>query len=212
VVTDAEGTPFVGATVAIYSGKWLSHGTTTDFDGSFTLRAQVGDTARVSFMGFKTEVVGLENNQVLQDPFLDVVLEETAQELAVVEVVAYNNTVGKIDMLGGISATSVRPWRSETENERPAYATYLQKSKIFPNPFTTHLDLDFTARDPGTLKAELFATDGRSLYQWPLKPFLPGRNTRRFQLRKDRRLVPGHYYLRLEDGDGRGEMRVVIRR
>lgn len=83
---------------------------------------------------------------------------------------------------------------------------------IFPNPFTTHLDLDFTARDPGTLKAELFATDGRSLYQWPTEPFLPGRTRRRFQLRKDRRLVPGHYYLRLEDGDGRVEMRVVIRR
>lgn len=215
VVTDAEGNALVGATVAIYTGKWLTHGVVTDFDGSFTLKAQAGDTARISFMGFKTETVGLDAGTVLHDPFLDVVMEESVLELDAVVVTGYG-LLGKIDlsgMVGGIRQTSsARLINGITETLPPVYATYLQQASIFPNPFTTHLDLDFTARDPGTLKAELFGTDGRNLYQWPAEAFLSGHNTRRFQLRKDKRLVPGHYFLRLEDGAGRVEMRIVIRR
>lgn len=208
MVTDAEGTPIIGATIEVYHGKWLTNGVVTDFDGSFTIRAQVGDTARIRFMGFKTEVVGLGAMSVLHDPFLDVVLEETTLELESVVVRAEYPRHLKGDVGGAVS------YITNHYGELPplVYATYLQEAKIFPNPFTTHLDLDFTARDAGTLKAELLATDGRSLYQWPTESFLPGKTRRRFQLREDRRLVPGHYFLRLEDGDGRVEMRVVIRR
>lgn len=206
IVSDADGNPLPYATVAIYSGKYLTHGTVTDIDGNFTLRATTGDTVRISFMGFKTEAADLDATVFLHDPYLDVVLEETSHELETVQVVAYGQTTQK-GYVGGAYSIIKREWN----NPPLEYATFLQQAKVYPNPFTTHLNLDFEATSPGTLKAELYAPNGTTLHHWQPKAFNAGDNTLRFDFVDNLQLIPGHYFLRLEDGDKRVETRVVVK-
>ena len=53
-VFDDTGTPLPGASVII---KGTSTGTSTDFDGKFSLEASTGDVIVVSFMGFNNEEI-----------------------------------------------------------------------------------------------------------------------------------------------------------
>ncbi|MGB6153961.1 MAG: TonB-dependent receptor, partial [Pricia sp.] len=50
-VLDDEGAPLPGASVVV---KGTTTGATTDFDGNFTINAEVGDTLVVSYIGFET--------------------------------------------------------------------------------------------------------------------------------------------------------------
>ncbi|MGY8968311.1 MAG: carboxypeptidase-like regulatory domain-containing protein, partial [Flavobacteriales bacterium] len=60
-IIDADGVPIPGATVII-SGT--SEGTTTDFDGNFTISAESGAVLEFSSIGFETQMVTLsgQNN------------------------------------------------------------------------------------------------------------------------------------------------------
>ena len=53
-VTDAVGAPLPSANIKV---KGESVGTTTDFDGGFTIQVQAGKTLEVSFLGFETKSV-----------------------------------------------------------------------------------------------------------------------------------------------------------
>ena len=57
VVSDDQGMPLPGATVIV---KGTTNGTTTDFDGNYSIDASVGDTLSFSFIGYVTQdiVVG----------------------------------------------------------------------------------------------------------------------------------------------------------
>ncbi|MDO6601777.1 TonB-dependent receptor [Arenibacter palladensis] len=57
-VLDEEGTPLPGASIVI---KGTSTGTTTDFDGNFTIEASMGDILVVSYIGFETLQVTVNN-------------------------------------------------------------------------------------------------------------------------------------------------------
>jgi hypothetical protein len=206
IVSDADGQPLPGATVMVYTGKYFTHGTRTDIDGNFTLRATTGDTVRISFMGFKTEVSSLDAAVFLHNPFMDVILGETGHELPSVVVTAPKERT----WLGGGSMISRLMSRSY-DSTIVQYATYLQQAKIYPNPFTNYLALDFEATSPGSLKAELYAPNGTTLHHWQPKAFKAGSNTLRFDFVNNLKLIPGHYFLRLEDGDGRVETRVVVK-
>ena len=48
-VSDTDGMSLVGATVII-SGT--SNGTTTDFDGNFSIKSSVGDVLKISYLGY----------------------------------------------------------------------------------------------------------------------------------------------------------------
>tara|TARA_R110002049_G_scaffold137671_2_gene297681 strand:- start:7703 stop:10561 length:2859 start_codon:yes stop_codon:yes gene_type:complete len=50
-VVDEDGTPLPGASIVI---KGTTTGTTTDFDGNFTIEASMGDILMVSYIGFET--------------------------------------------------------------------------------------------------------------------------------------------------------------
>lgn len=58
-VTDVTGDPLIGASVVI---KGTATGTSTDIDGSFTLKARQGDMLLISYIGYRTieEKVGAE--------------------------------------------------------------------------------------------------------------------------------------------------------
>ena len=207
IVSDGDGAPLPAATVAIYSGKYLTHGTVTDIDGNFTLRATTGDTVRISFMGFKTQTTALDAAAFLHNPYLDVILEEAENMLTEVVVTDYASHLIS-GRLGGMVSIA----RQADYTVPPLqYATYLQEATVSPNPFSTFLHLEFEATSPGTLKADLIAPNGTSLHHWQPKDFRAGKNLLRFDFVNNRKLIPGHYFLRLEDGDGRVETRVVVK-
>lgn len=65
VVTDAVGAPLPSANVQV---KGESNGTTTDFDGAFTIQVSEGKTLEVSYLGYETKsvVVGDANTIKVQ--------------------------------------------------------------------------------------------------------------------------------------------------
>ena len=80
VVDDAK-MPIIGANVLI---KGKSIGTITDFDGNFSLQANVGDILEISFIGYNTITVKVVNNHPIR-----VVLKEDLHQLDDVVVVGY---------------------------------------------------------------------------------------------------------------------------
>lgn len=61
-VTDMDGMPLIGATVIITG---TSTGTTTDFDGKFSISSSVGDTLTVSYLGYADQVVAISDSSSL---------------------------------------------------------------------------------------------------------------------------------------------------
>ncbi|WP_209402468.1 TonB-dependent receptor [Pseudozobellia sp. WGM2] len=62
-VMDAEGVPLPGASIVI---KSTTTGTQTDFDGNFTINANVGDVLVFSYLGFNSQEVPVSNNSSYQ--------------------------------------------------------------------------------------------------------------------------------------------------
>lgn len=61
-VTDETGAPLPGATVVIYN---TNEGTTTDFNGEFTLSAEIGQTVTISFVGYVSKTMTIDADFVL---------------------------------------------------------------------------------------------------------------------------------------------------
>ncbi len=95
VVTDAEdGSPLIGANVFIEN---TTTGTTTDFDGNYTLSANSGDVLEFSYVGYKTQTVVVGATTTI-----DVVLSTDVASLGEVVVIGYG-TQKKADLTGAIS-------------------------------------------------------------------------------------------------------------
>lgn len=94
-VVDQHGETVIGASV-IVDGAKTTQGTVTDFDGKFSLKAAPGTKLRISFVGYKPQVVTARNG-------MKVVLEENSNVLQGVEVVAYG-TQKKVTVTGALSS------------------------------------------------------------------------------------------------------------
>ena len=94
-VRDAQGEPIIGANVIIVG---TTQGVITDLDGRFSVTAKQGDKIKVSFIGYKDQVV-----TVRKGTNLTVTMEEDAQVLGEVQVVAYG-TQKKVSITGAISS------------------------------------------------------------------------------------------------------------
>ncbi len=93
-VTDQAGEPLIGATVLV---KGTTTGTTTDFDGSFSLELSEGDEVLVvSYTGYITLEVPVEGRSTLQ-----ITLDESISELDEVVVIGYG-TQRKTDVTGSL--------------------------------------------------------------------------------------------------------------
>ncbi|MCB0374299.1 MAG: SusC/RagA family TonB-linked outer membrane protein [Sinomicrobium sp.] len=79
-VSDDSGNPLPGVTVII-SGKNI--GTTTDFDGKFTINAQKNDVLEFSYLGMQTQTVRVDSNTAV-----NVMLQEDTTQLSEVVVTA----------------------------------------------------------------------------------------------------------------------------
>ena len=72
VVSDEFG-PIPGATIIV---KGTTNGTQTDFDGNYEIKAKIGDTLVISFIGFETQEVKIENKSSVDVELkIDITLE-----------------------------------------------------------------------------------------------------------------------------------------
>lgn len=94
-VKDTNGEPIIGANVMVVGS---ATGVITDIDGNLTLNVPVGSKLQFSFIGYKEQVV-----PVKKGISLNIVLEEDAQMLGEVEVVAYG-VQKKVSVTGAISS------------------------------------------------------------------------------------------------------------
>ena len=62
-VSDDSNIPLPCATIII---KGTSSGTTTDFDGNFTIQASADDTLEISFVGFTTQEIPVGSSSSFQ--------------------------------------------------------------------------------------------------------------------------------------------------
>ncbi len=92
-VVDTDGQPVVFANVL---QQGTTNGTNTNMEGKFTLKAPRGAQLKVSYIGYKTQVVPAEPN-------MQIVLEEDATLLQEAVVIGYG-TVKKSDATGSILA------------------------------------------------------------------------------------------------------------
>ncbi|PJB19093.1 MAG: SusC/RagA family TonB-linked outer membrane protein [Flavobacteriaceae bacterium CG_4_9_14_3_um_filter_33_16] len=97
IISDSSGIPLPGATVLV---KGTSTGTSTDFDGKYSIKANQGAILVISFVGYNTQEVRVESSKTI-----NLQLSENAQALEEVVVTAFGKTKQKRSL--GYAATSV---------------------------------------------------------------------------------------------------------
>lgn len=96
-VVDGNNLPLPGATVII---KDSSSGTSTDFDGNYSIKAKAGETLIISFVGYATKEITVGTSSKI-----DVRLQEDAESLEEVVIVAYGAQTRK-SVVGAITVVS----------------------------------------------------------------------------------------------------------
>ena len=94
-VVDNAGEAVIGASVIVV-GAQTTTGTVTDFDGNFMLKVKPGTQLKISFVGYKEQIVKAVNG-------MKVTLEEESTMLQGVEVVAYG-VQKKVTVTGALSS------------------------------------------------------------------------------------------------------------
>ncbi|MFO7368961.1 MAG: TonB-dependent receptor [Bacteroidales bacterium] len=102
----ADGLPAVGATILV---QGTNTGTLSDQKGEFFVKAQPGDTLKVSYVGYITEYA------VASNTLIKVILEEDLIGLQDVIVIGYG-TVRKSDLTGSVSTVEVESFKSIPSN------------------------------------------------------------------------------------------------
>lgn len=98
-VSDASG-PLPGVSISIKKSK---KGTTTNFDGHYSITAQKGDILVFSYIGYKTQTKTIGNSNVI-----NVTLESSEQTLQEVVVVGYGTNSSEYDNNYGYSKKKVK--------------------------------------------------------------------------------------------------------
>jgi len=94
-VSDEEG-PLPGASVIV---QGTTRGTTTDFDGNFTIEANAEDTLQVSYIGYEPQSVSVGNQTQLN------IILKAGNKLDEVVVIGYGTTK-KSDLTGSVASVS----------------------------------------------------------------------------------------------------------
>lgn len=112
-VTDEDGVLLMGVNIVI---KGTNTGTQTDFDGNYSLRAQVGDVIVFSYLGYNTVEEPVTDNNTL-----DVVLIADSAELEQVVVVGFGSKTKK-SVVGSISTVAPEELKIPASNLTAALA------------------------------------------------------------------------------------------
>ncbi len=97
IVDARDQTPLPGVNILV---KGTSNGTSSDFNGNYSIRTKPGDILEFMYVGFKTQTVIITDQKVI-----DMVLEEDASELEQVVVIGYG-TQSKKNLTGSVAKVS----------------------------------------------------------------------------------------------------------
>jgi TonB-dependent SusC/RagA subfamily outer membrane receptor len=123
VISETDRYPVIGASVA---AKGTTNGIVTDVDGKFSLNVPKGATIVISYIGYITQEIVVENNN-----FLNVVLKENVLELSDVVVTGYTSQK-KADLTGAVSVVKI----NEIENINSGNAMKSLQGRV-PGVFIT---------------------------------------------------------------------------
>lgn len=102
-IVDQNGEPIIGATI-IEEGT--TNGTTTDFDGQFSIDISVGGTLKISYIGYTTKYIKPGNQDVLK-----ISLIEDTKQLDEVVIVGFG-TQKKVNLTGSVGTVDVEALES----------------------------------------------------------------------------------------------------
>lgn len=97
-VKDTQGNPIIGATVKV---EGTNNAVITDIDGNFVLNNAEGSKIKVSYIGFKDQIIQIDGKTSL-----DITLSEDNKLLGEVVVVGYG-TQKKANLTGSVSSVSI---------------------------------------------------------------------------------------------------------
>lgn len=97
VMAADEPDPVIGASVMV---KGTTVGTISDFDGNFSVEAQVGSVLQISYIGYKTQEIKISGTQPLK-----ITLQPDNVQLEEVVAIGYG-TMKKSDLTGAVTSVS----------------------------------------------------------------------------------------------------------
>lgn len=98
LITDSSGEPLIGVSILV---KGTQNGTVSDLDGKFTLIVKKDDIISISYIGYVTQEIKIENNESLR-----IILKEDTKTLDEVVVIGYG-TQRKVDLTGSVSRVNL---------------------------------------------------------------------------------------------------------
>lgn len=129
-ITDSNNVPLGGVTILI---KNSSKGTTSDFDGNYSIVAKPTDQLSFSYMGFKTKTILVGEKEKI-----NVILQEEASALEEIVIVGYQ-AQKKVNLSGAVDNL-----KASTIESRPISNLSQGLQGISPN-----LNIDFAGGAPG---------------------------------------------------------------
>jgi TonB-dependent SusC/RagA subfamily outer membrane receptor len=111
-ISDTDGNPIPGVTIII---EGTTNGTTSDFDGNYSISVDSGQSLQFSSLGFATQVV-----EVGSQSTINVILEASAESLDEIIVTGYSSQ-RKRDITGAVAVIEV------DEMNKTQATSFLQK-------------------------------------------------------------------------------------
>ena len=109
-IVGSDGQPIPGATVLV---QGTNNGTTSDFDGNFSIEVDNGQNVEISYIGYKTQVITFSG----QDS-INATLEQDLQELDEIVVTGYGTVEGRLIYVFAQDFTVFGGSLSETHAEK----------------------------------------------------------------------------------------------
>ena len=208
-----EPLPFTNISIKV-DGEFLS-GTTTDFDGFFSVAAIPAGIidVEISFVGYEKSsiTVVIEAGEVLEQIiylskssfYIDEVVITAEQSLYIYEICSISCCFVRCYTDG----YSVKPKKSEQLTDRE-----LDALKVFPNPSNGHqVQMEYLNRkgDEGLAKVQLFTSSGKKIH---VEFMYLSEGPNRIQLPFVAGLATGTYLLQINlNGDFKTQLITVIR-
>ena len=162
-VLDENGNPLPGATVLV---KGTSNGTTTDFDGVFSIDLNPGDILEVSYVGYRTVEITYSNQANFE-----ISLEPAATMLDDIVLIGYGS-VSKKELTGSAANAENIENRAVTKVEEALQGNVAGVTVVGDGGDPTSTPV-IKIRGVGTTSKEapLWVVDGVPYYGGPLNPF-----------------------------------------
>jgi hypothetical protein len=205
-VMDAADTPLTGAAVAVYENGLLKTGVTSDAEGHFMIKIAPGTyELQCTYMGYEaiTNTVVIPSTQQF---FFK--LKTTTLALPQATVTAQKESYIMGDFGYVASPTENKPHRPKMTSRFDSIPTD-PVFNIFPNPFTSYLQVEVKLAQENTLLFHLYNASGQ-LLKSEAHNLAIGSQTITISL-SGQHIPPGTYFLRISDEHGELKTKKLIK-